>query len=148
MDRNILITSVCLIALAIGCTNPAKGDNLFGGNLNTIVGGAIGGLVGNNFGRGDGRTAAVVGSAIIGSILGSNYNNNQRHNVVVSSCNQIQNAGVRSACERGVAERNMVAQRNAELAAYQCARWGRCNNSRRKIQSCYGDYRTGRTVCY
>ena len=99
MDRNILITSVCLIALAIGCTNPAKGDNLFGGNLNTIIGGAIGGLVGNNFGRGDGRTAAVVGSAIIGSILGSNYNNNQRHNVVVSSCNQIQNAGVRSACE-------------------------------------------------
>ena len=47
--------------------------------------------------------------------------------VTVGQCNHIANDGARASCERGVAERDRMAQRQAEQRAYQCGRYGRCN---------------------
>ena len=85
---------------------------------------------------GSGKTAATVGGAILGTIVGSNLagggHSNSGHNhghssVGVSQCDHIGNAGARSACERGVSERDRQQQRRAEDYAYQCGRYGRCD---------------------
>ena len=44
-----------------------------------------------------------------------------------NQCSHIINEGVRSSCERGLADRAQEAQRLAEQKAYQCSRYGRCN---------------------
>ena len=84
----------------------------------------------------DGTTASI-GGAIIGTLVGlnslnnaqgqvrqpKNYNNYASNNL--SSCGNIVNTGARSACERGVSERNRIIQREMEQRAYQCGRYGR-----------------------
>ena len=43
-----------------------------------------------------------------------------------NQCSDIENDGVRSSCERGLADRARQVQRLAEQKAYQCARYGKC----------------------
>ena len=127
--KKLLLVGACLIALsACQAHNPQT--------QGALVGGLAGGLLGNTIGKGSGKTAATVGGAILGTIVGSNlaggghnhggHNHGQR-SVGVSQCDHIGNAGVRSACERGVSERNRQRQRQAEDYAYQCGRYGRCD---------------------
>ena len=143
--RKLLLAGACLLALSACQThNPRTGG--------ALIGGLTGGLLGNTIGKGSGRTIATVGGAILGTIVGSElaggsgYNSNQtpyqghgsgynhghgqpqrRTVVTVGQCNHIANDGARSSCERGVAERDRAAQRQAEQRAYQCGRYGRCN---------------------
>ena len=132
--KKLLIVGVCLVALtslnACQAHNPRAGGGLLGG--------IAGGLLGNTIGKGSGKTAATVGGAILGTIVGSelaspshghNHGNNshQGNNVVVGKCDHIANSGARSACERGVAERDRAAQRREEDRAYRCGRYGNCN---------------------
>ena len=115
-------------------------NNQSGGAL---LGGAAGGLLGNTIGGGSGNTAATIGGAILGTIAGSqvgaSMDRPQTTTTIVQQspvpynqwvpdeCDQLTNPGVRSACERGVAERNRERQRNAEQRAYQCGRYGKCD---------------------
>ena len=128
MLKKLLIVGVCLTALsACQAHNPRTQGSL--------IGGVAGGLLGNTIGGGSGNIAATVGGAILGTIVGSELagqnqgNHNHSHqgsNVRVGQCDNIGNAGARSACERGVAEKDRVAQRQAEARAYQCGRYGKC----------------------
>ena len=126
--KKFLLIGTCLIALsACQVHNPQT--------QGALIGGLTGGLLGNTIGKGSGRTAAILGGAVLGSIVGSNLaggtpvNNQPQHRTVVTvgQCNHIANDGVRSSCERGVAERDRAAQRQSEQRAYQCGRYGRCN---------------------
>ena len=137
--KKILLIGTCLLALsACHMQNPRTGG--------ALVGGLTGGLLGNTIGSGSGRTAAILGGAVLGTIVGSelaggsghnsNHNPQQNHgsghnsnhsSVGVRQCDYIRNAGARSSCERGVAERDRAAQRQSEQRAYQCGRYGRCN---------------------
>ena len=128
--KKLLLVGVCLIALsACNAHNPQT--------QGALIGGLTGGLLGNTIGNGDGRTAAIIGGAIVGTIVGAELaggNRNRSHSqpqqrtrVTVGQCNHISNEGVRSSCERGVAERDRAAQRQAEQRAYECGRHGRCN---------------------
>ena len=128
--RKFLLVGTCLLALSVSACqahNPRTGG--------ALIGGLAGGLLGNTVGKGSGKTIATVGGAILGTIVGSelaggNYGQRQpqqRAVVTVGQCNHIANDGVRSSCERGVAERDREAQRQAERNAYECGRYGRCN---------------------
>ena len=126
--RKLLLVGTCLFALsACNAHNPQT--------QGALIGGLAGGLLGNTVGKGSGKTIATVGGAILGTIVGSelaggNYGQRQpqqRAVVTVGQCNHIANDGVRSSCERGVAERDREAQRQAERNAYECGRYGRCN---------------------
>ena len=126
--KKLLLVGVCLIALsACQAHNPSTGG--------AVIGGLTGGLLGNTIGKGDGRTAAIIGGAIVGTIVGaelaganrSHSQPQQRTRVTVGQCNHISNAGVRAACEQGVAERDRQRQQQAEDLAYQCGRYGRCD---------------------
>ena len=128
--RKLLLIGTCLLALSVSACqahNPRTGG--------ALIGGLAGGLLGNTVGKGSGKTIATVGGAILGTIVGSelaggNYGQRQpqqRTVVTVGQCNHIANDGVRSSCERGVAERDREAQRQAERNAYECGRYGRCN---------------------
>lgn len=126
--KKILMVSVLGLTLT-GCltTNQEAG---------ALLGGATGAILGNTVGKGNGRTAAIAGGAILGTIVGSQVgaNMDRPQTVVVQQqssngygeCAHITNTGVRSACERGVSERNAQAQREAERQAYECGRYGRC----------------------
>ena len=126
--RKLLLTGACLLALSACLVNNPQTQG-------ALVGGLAGGLLGNTVGKGSGKTIATVGGAILGTIVGSelaggNYGQRQpqqRAVVTVGQCNHIANDGVRSSCERGVAERDREAQRQAEQNAYECGRYGRCN---------------------
>ena len=128
--RKLLLAGACLLALSVSACqahNPRTGG--------ALIGGLAGGLLGNTVGKGSGKTIATVGGAILGTIVGSelaggNYGQRQpqqRTVVTVGQCNHIANDGARSSCERGVAERDREAQRQAERNAYECGRYGRCN---------------------
>ena len=126
--RKLLLTGACLLALsACQTSNPRAGG--------ALIGGVTGGLLGNTVGKGNGRTAATIGGAILGTLVGAELAGGtigggqpqQRTVVTVGQCNHIANAGARSSCERGVAERDREAQRQAERNAYECGRYGRCN---------------------
>jgi hypothetical protein len=126
--KKLLLVGACLIALsACQAHNPSTGG--------AVIGGLTGGLLGNTIGKGDGRTAAIIGGAIVGTIVGaelaggnrSHSQPQQRTRVTVGQCNHISNAGVRAACEQGVAERDRQRQQQAEDLAYQCGRYGRCD---------------------
>ena len=126
--RKLLLVGACLLALSACLANNPQTQG-------ALVGGLAGGLLGNTVGKGSGKTIATVGGAILGTIVGSelaggNYGQRQpqqRAVVTVGQCNHIANDGVRSSCERGVAERDREAQRQAERNAYECGRYGRCN---------------------
>ena len=128
--KKLLLVGACLLALsACQAHNPRTGG--------ALIGGLTGGLLGNTIGKGSGRTAAILGGAILGTLVGAELAGGnrgygqpqlqQRTVVTVGQCNHIANDGVRSSCERGVAERDRAAQRQAEQRAYQCGRYGRCN---------------------
>ena len=126
--RKLLLTGACLLALsACNAHNPQT--------QGALIGGLTGGILGNTIGKGSGKTAATIGGAILGIIVGAelaggNHGHRQpqqRTVVTVGQCNHISNEGVRSSCERGVAERDRAAQRQAEQRAYECGRHGRCN---------------------
>jgi len=130
--RKLLLAGVCLLALSVSACqahNPRTGG--------ALIGGLAGGLLGNTVGKGSGKTVATVGGAILGTIVGSelaggNRGHGDGHNhgqssVGVSQCDHIGNAGARSACERGVSERDRQRQQQAEDYAYQCGRYGRCD---------------------
>ena len=133
--RKLLLAGVCLLALSVSACqahNPRTGG--------ALIGGLAGGLLGNTVGKGSGKTVATVGGAILGTIVGSELAGGnrgrgqsqqvvpqQRTSVTVGQCNHIANDGVRSSCERGVAERDREVQRQAERNAYECGRYGRCN---------------------
>ena len=126
--RKLLLAGACLLALsACQAHNPQT--------QGALIGGLAGGLLGNTVGSGSGKIIATVGGAILGIIVGSNlvsgtytHNQPQRRTVVtVGQCNHISNDGARASCERGVAERDREAQRQAEQNAYECGRYGRCN---------------------
>lgn len=127
--KKFLLAGACLLALsACQTNNPRTGG--------ALVGGLTGGLLGNTIGKGSGRTAAILGGAILGTIVGAElaggnqgYEQPQQRTVVtVGQCNHIANAGARSSCERGVAERDRASQKQSEQRAYQCGRYGNeCN---------------------
>ena len=127
--KKLLIIAVSAIALS-GClahNNQGAG---------TVAGGLVGGVVGNQFGSGSGKTLATALGAVIGAMSGSNVGQHmdQPHNtgsgtVVyrnVGPCGNIRNDGVRSSCQRGLADRKREAQRRAERRAYQCSRYRKC----------------------
>ena len=135
MMKKLLLVGTCLLALSACLTNNQSGG--------ALLGGAAGGLLGNTIGGGSGNTAATIGGAILGTIVGSQVGGSmdrpQTTTTIVQQspvpykqwtpdeCAQLTNPGVRSACERGIAERNRERQRNAEQRAYQCGRYGKCD---------------------
>ena len=135
MMKKLLLVGTCLLALSACLTNNQSGG--------ALLGGAAGGLLGNTIGGGSGNTVATIGGAILGTIAGSqvgaSMDRPQTTTTIVqqspvpykqwtpSECAILTNPGVRSACERGIAERNRERQRNAEQRAYQCGRYGKCD---------------------
>jgi predicted lipid-binding transport protein (Tim44 family) len=137
--KKLLLAGACLLALSA-----CQMNNQTGGAL---LGGAAGGLLGNTIGKGSGRTAAIVGGTLLGTFAGSQLgaSMDRPRSVIVqqqpfvqqsqvpynqwstAECGHLTNPGVRSACERGIAERNRQRQRQAEQRAYRCGRTGRCN---------------------
>jgi len=126
--RKLLLIGTCLLALsACQAHNPQT--------QGALIGGLTGGLLGSTVGKGSGRMIATGAGAVLGTIVGSNlaggtHVNNQPQNrpvVTVGQCNHIANDGARASCERGVAERDRAAQRQAEQRAYECGRYGKCN---------------------
>jgi outer membrane lipoprotein SlyB len=100
--------------------------------IKTLIGAGVGGLAGSTIGGGNGNKAAIAIGALLGGLAGQNYgtSNTRRSthsNVTVRACDHIYNAGERSSCERGVAQRNRERQQAAEQRAYDCGRYGRCN---------------------
>ena len=127
--KKLLIIAVSVIALS-GCV--AHNNQ----NAGTLLGGVAGGVIGNQFGSGSGKTAATALGAVIGAMTGANVGqhmdqpHNTGSNVVVyrhtGPCGHIRNDGVRSSCQRGLADRKREAQRQAERRAYQCSRYRKC----------------------
>lgn len=127
--KKFLLIGTCLIALsACQVHNPQTQQG-------ALVGALAGGLLGNTVGKGTGKTVATGVGAVLGTLVGQelaggnrgHQHQHQRTVMTVGNCNHIANAGARSACERGVAERDRAAQRQAEQRAYQCGRYGRCD---------------------
>ena len=128
--KKVLLLGVCLFTFS--ACSPDDGRL-----ANALIGGAAGGIMGNTIGSGSGKAPASIGGAIIGTLVGlnslnnaqgqvrqpQNYNNYASNNL--GSCGNIVNTGARSACERGVSERNRIIQREMEQRAYQCGRYGR-----------------------
>ena len=120
--RKLLLVAVSLIALS-GCvvTNEQGG---------AVVGGLTGAVVGNQFGSGSGKTAATALGAVIGAMSGAAVGENMdkpntviyQNGVAPGRCSNIQNAGVRSECQRGLADRRRAEQRQAERRAYRYGR--------------------------
>jgi|TARA_R110000822_G_C15127334_1_gene474710 outer membrane lipoprotein SlyB len=125
--KKVLLLGVCLFTFS--ACSPDDGRL-----TSALIGGAAGGIMGNTIGGGSGKTTASIGGAIIGTLVGLNnaqgqvrqpksYNNHVSNNL--GGCGNIVNTGARSACERGVSERNRIIQREMEQRAYQCGRYGR-----------------------
>ena len=108
--KKLLLVGACLIALSACQAHNTQTQG-------ALVGGLAGGLLGNTIGKGTGKSVATGVGAVLGSIVGSNlaggghshggHNHGQR-SVGVSQCDHIGNAGVRSACERGVSELSLI----------------------------------------
>ena len=126
--RKLLLIGTCLIALSACQAHSPRTQG-------ALVGGLAGGLLGNTVGKGTGKTIATGVGAVLGTLVGQELaggNRGHQHQqqstvMTVGNCNNIANAGARSACERGVAERDRAAQKQAEQRAYQCGRYGRCD---------------------
>ena len=130
--KKLLIVAVSAIVLS-GCIT----TNQQGG---TLIGAATGGLLGSQVGSGTGKLVAtglgVLAGAMTGQAVGQHMD---KHPVVdyktvvtplnaVASgpCSNITNSGVRSSCERGLADRRREVQRAAERRAYRCSRYRKC----------------------
>jgi uncharacterized protein YcfJ len=132
--KKLLIVAVSVIALS-GCLT----TNQQGG---AVIGGITGGILGNQIGGGSGKTLAtgigVLLGAMTGSAVGQNmdrpptivYKETAPRSVAApranNRCSYIENDGVRSSCEQGLADRRREAQRAAERRAYQCSRYRKC----------------------
>ena len=133
--RKFLLVGTCLVALGAFQAHASPQANAEQLNVGSVIGGLFGGVLGSTVGKGSGKLWATGAGAVLGTIVGSNLaggthvnNQPQRRTVVtVGQCNHIANDGARSSCERGVAERDRMAQRQAEQRAYECGRYGRCN---------------------
>ena len=135
MFKKLLIVTVSAIVLS-GCLT----TNQQGG---TLIGAGAGGLLGSQFGKGDGRLVTTALGVLAGVMTGQRIGRHMDqplttivpHRQTVraaaprsnNQCSYIQNEGVRSSCERGLADRNRARQRQAEQRAYQCSRYGRCD---------------------
>ena len=126
--KKLLVVAVSAIVLS-GCviTNQQGG---------TLVGAATGGLLGSQVGSGTGKLVAtglgVLAGAMAGQTVGQHMD---RPPTIVyrksapqsnNQCSDIENDGVRSSCERGLADRRREVQKQAEQRAYQCSRYGKC----------------------
>ena len=120
--------AIAVLALSLGAcqtTNQQTG---------TLIGAGAGGLLGSQIGSGSGQLLATGVGVLIGAMSGSAIGESMdRPQTVViqqstpdGQCGHITNSGARSACERGVSERNAEAQREAERKAYLCGRYGEC----------------------
>ena len=142
MFKKLLIVTVSAIVLS-GCLT----TNEQGG---TLIGATTGGLLGSQFGKGNGRLVTTALGVLTGAMTGQRIGQHIDRSVLMpvktphgttivyretvsvaapqsnNQCNYIQNEGVRSSCERGLADRNRAIQRQAEHRAYQCSRYGRC----------------------
>ena len=133
--KKLLIVAVSAIALS-GCL----ATNQQGG---AVIGGITGGILGNQIGGGSGKTLATGIGVLLGAMTGSAIGQNmdrpptiiykevapRRGTVAPRSnnrCSYIGNDGVRSSCERGLADRRREAQRAAERRAYKCSRYRKC----------------------
>ena len=140
--RKFLLVGTCMIALCAFQVHASPQANAEELNVGSVIGGLFGGVLGSTVGKGSGKLWATGTGAVLGTIVGTNlgknnrnthahsdYNQyyNQRANATYSPCARIVNDGARAACERGVAERHQIAQRQAEQRAYECGRYGRCN---------------------
>ena len=123
----ITVTTICVVLLS-GClaTNQQKG---------AVIGGATGGILGNQIGGGTGKTIATGVGVLLGTITGAAVGQNMdkpptvvyQNGVAPGQCSNIENSGIRSECQRGLADRKRAEQRRAEQRAYQCSRYGKCN---------------------
>lgn len=126
--KKLLIVAVSAIALS-GCL----ATNQQGG---TLVGAGVGGLLGSQIGRGTGKLVTTGLGVLVGALAGQAVGQHMdRPPTIVyrntapqsnNQCSNIENDGVRSSCERGLADRRREAQRVAEQRAYQCSRYGKC----------------------
>ena len=132
--KKLLIVAVSAIALS-GCL----ATNQQGG---AVIGGITGGILGNQIGGGSGKTLATGIGVLLGAMTGSAIGQNMDRPATIiykdiaprsaaapranNRCSYIENDGVRSSCERGLADRRREAQRAAERRAYQCSRYGKC----------------------
>ena len=126
--KNLLI-GCGMLALLTGCntTNQQNG---------TLIGAGAGGLLGSQVGRGTGRIVAtgigVLLGAMAGDAVGQNMDQPNTTTVIYQNgtasgpCDNITYSGVRSSCERGLADRRAHEQRQSEQRAYQCARYRKC----------------------
>ena len=133
--KKLFVVAVSAIVLS-GCvvTNQQGG---------TLVGAGVGGLLGSQIGRGTGKLVAtglgVLAGAMAGNAVGQHMDRPPtivykelpppRGAVAPRSngrCGYIGNDGVRSSCERGLADRRREAQKQSEQRAYQCSRYGKC----------------------
>jgi len=120
--KKLLMVAVSAIVLS-GCvvTNEQGG---------AVVGGLTGAVVGNQIGSGSGKTAATALGAVIGAMSGAAVGENMdkpntviyQNGVAPGPCSNIQNSGVRSECQRGLADRRREEQRRAERRAYRYGR--------------------------
>ena len=133
--KKLLMVAISVIVLS-GCIT----TNQQGG---TLIGAATGGLLGSQIGSGTGKLVAtglgVLAGAMAGQAVGQHMD---RPPTIIyketaprggasapranNRCSYIENDGVRSSCERGLADRRREAQRAAERHAYQCSRYGKC----------------------
>ena len=141
--RKFLLVGTCMIALCAFQVHASPQANAEEFNVGSIIGGLFGGVLGRTVGKGSGKLWATGAGAVLGAVVGTNLgqsnqnthahnDHNQsyyrpRANATYSPCARIGNDGARAACERGVAERHQIAQRQAEQRAYECGRYGRCN---------------------
>ena len=133
--KKLLVVAVSAIVLS-GCI----ATNQQGG---TLVGAGVGGLLGSQIGKGTGKLVAtglgVLAGAMAGNAVGQHMDRRPtivykeapppRSTVAPQSngrCSYIENDGVRSSCERGLADRRREAQKQSEQRAYQCSRYGKC----------------------
>ena len=128
MKKLLVVAAVSAFVLS-GCvvTNQQGG---------TLVGAGLGGLLGSQFGSGTGQLAATGLGVLVGGLVGNQIGQHmdQPQTIVYreaaprsnNQCSHIINEGVRSSCERGLADPAREAQRVAEQKAYQCSRYGRC----------------------
>ena len=132
--KKLLVVAVSAIVLS-GCIT----TNQQGG---TLVGAGVGGLLGSQIGRGTGKLVAtglgVLAGAMAGNAVGQHmdrpptivYKEAAPRGAVAprsnGRCSYIENDGVRSSCERGLADRRREAQKQSEQRAYQCSRYGKC----------------------
>ena len=126
--KKLLVVAVSAIVLS-GCIT----SNKQGG---TLIAAGVGGLLGSQIGKGTGKLVAtglgVLAGAMAGNAVGQHMD---RPPTIVyresapqsnNQCSNIENDGVRSSCERGLADRRRELQKQSEQRAYQCSRYGKC----------------------